>query len=163
MMIRKAIISDREQLCKLFNKTIHSHLSYISHGEMQMGIAIDQNTLAPNYQEKWKEYISHHLNDTHFSNIFVYEQGEQIMGFVLGAKEEDGDAYFGVINDLCVDSSIRKLGIGTKLIDAIIEWFKSENLESIYLESGLENHSAHHLFEKIGFQPVSKVFKLGIK
>lgn len=159
-MVRKATISDKPSLCELFDKTISSHLSYISHGEMQMGIAIDEHTLAPDYLQKWSSYITSHLEDSEYSNVLVYEEGEVILGFVLGTKTEDGGDYFGVINDLCVDVSVRKSGIGEKLTDEIIAWFKSEKIESIYLESGLNNHVAHNFFEKKGFKAVSKVFKL---
>ena len=41
----------RTQLCEFFSRIIESHKAYISHGELQMGIALDGNELAPNYKE----------------------------------------------------------------------------------------------------------------
>ncbi|MFI3268703.1 MAG: GNAT family N-acetyltransferase [Rikenellaceae bacterium] len=161
-MIRKATLSDKSVLCDLFSKTLHTHASYISHGEMQMGIATDDGTLATDFIEKWSKYIENHINDTHFSNVLIYEEDEIVLGFLLGTKEEDGSDYYGIINDVCVNSEVRKSGIGAKLMTAIFDWFKSEGIKAVYLESGLENHDAHHFFEKKGFKAVSKVFKMTI-
>lgn len=158
-MIRKANLSDKAALCGLFSATLLSRKSYISHGEIQMGIALDETTLAPDFIDKWGVYIENHITDP-FSKVLVYEADGSLLGFILGTKEEDGDKYFGVINDVCVDLSARNLGLGAKLMDAIFEWFDSENLESIFLESGVGNHDAHSFFEKRGFKVVSKVFML---
>ena len=45
----------RTQLCEFFSRIIESHKAYISHGELQMGIALDSNELAPNYKEIWQK------------------------------------------------------------------------------------------------------------
>lgn len=47
----------RTQLCEFFSRIIESHKAYISHGELQMGIALDSNELAPNYKEIWLKYL----------------------------------------------------------------------------------------------------------
>ena len=50
-MITTYSINYRTQLCEFFSRIIESHKAYISHGELQMGIALDGNELAPNYKE----------------------------------------------------------------------------------------------------------------
>ena len=47
-MIQTYSIDYRTQLCEFFSRIIESHKAYISHGELQMGIALDSNELAPN-------------------------------------------------------------------------------------------------------------------
>ena len=49
-MIQTYSIDYRTQLCEFFSRIIESHKAYISHGELQMGIALDSNELAPNYK-----------------------------------------------------------------------------------------------------------------
>ena len=50
--------------------------------------------------------------------------------------------------------------MGKEMINMCKEWFKSKNIKDIYLESGLDNHSAHKFFERNGFKPVSQIFKI---
>lgn len=56
-MIQTYSIDYRTQLCEFFSRIIESHKAYISHGELQMGIALDSNELAPNYKEMWLNYL----------------------------------------------------------------------------------------------------------
>ena len=56
-MITTYSIDYRTQLCEFFSRIIESHKAYISHGELQMGIALDSNELAPNYKEMWLNYL----------------------------------------------------------------------------------------------------------
>ena len=124
-----------------------------------MGVAIDENTLSSDYKEVWGEYIYKLIEDDKSSRVYVYENNKTIEGFIIGALEEDNHKSFGVINDICVNESNRGDGIGSKLMDSIFEWFESQGIKSIYLESGINNHSAHMYFEKRGFKAISKVFK----
>lgn len=47
MTIRPYAPQDRQKLCDLFAELIENHKEYISHGELQMGIATDRGELAP--------------------------------------------------------------------------------------------------------------------
>ena len=72
----------------------------------------------------------------------------------------EGADAFGVICDMYVKKEIRGNGMGKEMINMCKEWFKSKNIKDIYLESGLDNHSAHKFFERNGFKPVSQIFKI---
>ena len=93
MTIRPYAPQDRQKLCDLFAELIENHKEYISHGELQMGIATDRGELAPDFRNAWLRYLDR------------------------------------------------------------------QGVADCYLESGVDNHSAHRFFEKFGFGQVSCIFR----
>ena len=172
--------SDAEILCNIFINHITEHPEYISHGEIQMGVG--EGTYVPSdksgaggfiskpspfAREKWMNYINGKFDTLETSSIFkaaVISSGslevEEIAGFCVLEITDDGDAPFGMLCDVLVKEEYRGKGIGTKLIQKSMEWFRSKGIKDIYLESGLGNHAAHAYFERLGFHQVSHIFKL---
>ena len=105
----------RTQLCEFFSRIIESHKAYISHGELQMGIALDSNELAPNYKEIWLKYLDRQV-DNPDNTLLLYLEGETIIGFVLFGITNDGASPYGVIFDLSVDPAYRGKRIGQELL-----------------------------------------------
>lgn len=159
-MIRQYNAADRTMLCDFFASIIEKHKDYISHGELQMGIATDENTLAPNYKEIWLEYLDRQISSG--VSILVYEQDSKIEGFIMFGVDNDGGKDYGVIFDMGVNEQLRGRNIGSSLIQQAISSFKDAGLDSVYLESGVNNHSAHAFFESFGFSHVSNIFRAKI-
>lgn len=157
-MIRKIKEEDYTKIVNLFCNNIERNKEYISHGEIQMALAIDDFNLSSDFREIWRKYLIDHV--TKKSNIVVFEEDNKILGFVISEVSSDLDHSFGVICDILVQKDIRGKGVGTILINDVLEFFKENNIDQIFIESGLENHSAHDFFEKFGFKCVSKVFVL---
>ena len=65
-IIRQAEYKDIEKIIEIYDKTISSQLNYISHGEIQDGIATSQNELSPHRFEIWRESIEKTLE------VFLY-------------------------------------------------------------------------------------------
>ncbi len=160
-MIRRATIEDKAKLCDIFSEVINMNLSYISHGELQMGVALDEKTLATDHREVWGSYIQELIEDDKSAHVFMYEEHGDACGFIVVRLDKYNQEYFGTINDICVKQSARGGGIGGRLMDAAFEWFETQGVKSFYLESGTNNHSAHGFFEKRGFKVVSKIFHKG--
>ena len=157
-MCRQAKQEDVKRLASLFWDTVSADPSYISHGELQMGIAEKEGVLAPDGKRKWERYISEKIS-ARTSRVFVAESENTIQGFVVSEIASDGDRPFGVICDLLVRSDARGGGLGKTLLNAGREWLAGQGVDSIYLESGVGNHNAHAFFEHHGFCMVSHVFK----
>lgn len=62
-----------------------------------------------------------------------------------------GRPYF-LVDYVCVDSNYRKLGIGKKLMDKVLEIASSSDGIYIELTSRKERVAAHHLYEKCGYE-----------
>ena len=159
-MIRKIKENDYNQVVDLFCNNLENNKEYISHGEIQMNIAFDNTTLNPNFRKIWKNYLLDKI--TNNSNILVYDNDNNILGFIISEIDKDLGKEFGVICDILVISDKRKSGIGTLLVNESINYFKSKNINQVFFESGLENNLSHNFFRKFGFKAVSKVFLLNI-
>jgi N-acetylglutamate synthase-like GNAT family acetyltransferase len=70
---------------------------------------------------------------------------------------------FIVLEDIVVDSSKRDKGIGQQMLDWIFARAKEEGIARAFLESGKENHDAHHFFERNGFRQVSIVMMADLR
>lgn len=56
-----------------------------------------------------------------------------------------------ILNDLYVDSSYRKQGIGEKLIRVAMKFAKENDAKYVQLETAIDNYTAQSLYERIGF------------
>ena len=158
-MIREFRQEDKEALCRFFARLIDGHKEYISHGELQMGIATDTGVLADDFREKWSRYLDAQLS-RESNRLLIAENDGTLVGFVLFGVTDDGDAPFGVIFDLGVEPACRGQRLGQQLMGRALEWFRGQGVKDCYLESGINNHSAHEFFEHHGFRAVSSVFRL---
>lgn len=157
-MIRKLKECDYTKVVNLFCNNIERNKEYISHGEIQMGIANDSYCLSSYFREIWYKYLIEHVSKN--SNIVVFEEDNKVLGFVISEITSDLDHSFGVICDVLVQKDIRGKGIGKILINDVLLYFKENNIDQIFIESGLDNELAHNFFENIGFKCVSKVYML---
>ena len=158
-MIREFRQEDKEALCRFFARLIDGHKEYISHGELQMGIATEVGVLANDFREKWADYLDRQVANER-NRVLLCEEDGQLVGFVIFGISDDGGIPFGWIFDLGVDPAWRGKSIGEQLLGKALEFFREQGVESCYLESGKNNHSAHSFFEHHGFCPVSAVFRL---
>ena len=158
-MIKAYSTDYRTRLCEFFSKIIETHKAYISHGELQMGVALDSNELAPDYQEAWLKYLDRQVANPD-NTLLLYLDGEEITGFILFGITEDGAAPYGQVFDLSVDPAYRGKHIGQELLQRATTSFREWGVKDCYLESGVNNHSAHRFFEHHGFQQVSDIFRL---
>ncbi len=55
------------------------------------------------------------------------------------------------INDLYVDVNHRKQGLGAKLLQTAIQFAKSNSATKVSLNTAIDNYSAQHLYESLGF------------
>ena len=168
MTIYPAELNDAGALSGIFFAHLAADPHYISHGEMQMGVGEGSfkdgalhAAVAPDGREKWMKYITAHIEDDSFAEVWkaVGEDG-RILGFCVADIEEDGDVPFGMVCDVLVVPEARGTGAGGKLLSTAIAWLRSRGIKDIYLESGKDNHSAHAFFRKRGFHHISEIFKL---
>ncbi|WP_244095125.1 GNAT family N-acetyltransferase [Pedobacter alluvionis] len=56
-----------------------------------------------------------------------------------------------ILNDLYVNEAYRKQGIGEKLIKTAMDFAKANGSTFVQLETAVDNYTAQHLYENIGF------------
>jgi ribosomal protein S18 acetylase RimI-like enzyme len=156
--IRPALLEDLDAVVDLLYRTVDLHPAYISHSEIQMGVGNSTGSLEPSARDIWIRSVSSAIISP-TSAVFVAQRPEGIVGFAIAeiASTSIGVRY-GTLTDLGVDPFRRATGVGKALFDRAVEWLTASNVAMIFLESGINNDSAHGFFEKLGFRPISKVF-----
>jgi len=91
--------------------------------------------------------------------VWIAEEDSRVVGFVAGQIDNRGGGDYGVINDLCILPECRGFGIGRALVNAVSGAFVARGVGLVFLESGLQNHTAHEFFTRLGFAPISMVFR----
>ncbi len=132
-MIRKATLQDLDQLTTLF----------------------DQYALfykKPSAYEKHKAYLRERLENNE-ATIFLAFDKERVIGFALIYVTFSSLALnkILILNDLFVDSSIRKNGIGEQLIHKTAEFAKELGSNLVRLRTAKNNWIAQGLYHKTGF------------
>ena len=159
LALRPAVPADVTALADLFWASLSAHPAYISHSEIQTGIALDSGVPAPDGRTKWERYLLGKITGPH-SRVLIAEGAQSPAGFVVLSLNTDYERSFGVIDDLLVAAPARGSGLGRELLEAGIAWLRRQGARDIYLESGVENHGAHAFFGRQGFRCISHMFKL---
>ena len=91
------------------------------------------------------------LSFSSVSKCFVYEENEEVVGFIIADVFEDR----AEIIDVAVDVMYRNKKIGDKLIKHVIDLSKNRGCESITLEVKVTNKPALKLYKNNNFEIVS--------
>lgn len=88
------------------------------------------------------------------SVIFTAKEGENMAGFVqlYPSFSSVSIGKIFVLNDLFVQERFRKMGAGEMLIQRAVEYARSENAVRLVLSTGISNHTAQKLYEKLGWE-----------
>lgn len=81
------------------------------------------------------------------ARFFAAVNGGEVLGYV-GCILVCGE---GSITNVAVKKSARRMGIASRLIEALINALKGEKAESIFLEVRTSNEAAQNLYKKFGF------------
>lgn len=112
------------------------------------------------YEDKYYNNVNvlgREISDDYFlrlspvSKCFVYEEDDEIVGFILADIFSDR----AEIIDISVSLLYRNKGIGNKLLNYVLGLSKNNGCESVSLEVKSNNKSAINLYHKNGFKTVS--------
>lgn len=111
-----------------------------------------KNILNSEFDEFWKPSILESELKSNLSKYIVAKENDVIVGFA-GILITPDDTE---ITNIVTKKSVRKRGIGSLLLDRLIEMTKELGKNSISLEVNELNKSAISLYEKSGFEIVGK-------
>ncbi len=117
------------------------------------------NTISNDYREKYFEFMLKDCKDNK-GKVFVAIENEKnigmIAGFVQNYDKRDSLDYTcpkkGLIAELIVGKNARCGGVGTKLLRAMEEYFKSISCEYSQLDVFAPNENAKKFYHKNGYQ-----------
>jgi GNAT superfamily N-acetyltransferase len=133
--------------------------SYISHSELQFGRADAPDKWIDNLLAKFRTEIAERVPCRPGAPLRVASayDGDELVGMSYVTFTNEVPIPFIVIEDIVVDQRKRGGGIGQALVDWIFAQARQEGIRRAFLESGKDNHDAHHFFERNGFHQVSIV------
>ena len=111
-----------------------------------------KSILNSEFDEFWKPSILESELKSNLSKYIVAKENDVIVGFA-GILITPDDTE---ITNIVTKKSVRKRGIGSLLLDRLIEMTKELGKNSISLEVNELNKSAISLYEKSGFEIVGK-------
>lgn len=141
----------------------HKTDSYISHSEIMYGRAIDSKHWNPDLRAVFTEQL---MNDYDYSGtsqlkiLIVENELRKIVGMLVLTVISSPFKKYAVLEDMLLDGSVRGQSLGSKLLEGVIQESKNWNVSFIMLESGVNNHGAHHFFSRYGFEKVSESYML---
>lgn len=95
------------------------------------------------------------------SAIIVARDGGRIVGVSFLFMYQKLGKKKGWVEDVVVSGAYRGRGLGTKLMEKIIEIARSRKLTSLQLTSRLHRAAAHALYQKLGFKKYdTQVFRM---
>lgn len=86
------------------------------------------------------------------SGVFVAVHNEAVAGYVFCDIIDEGDGQTLYVDDLCVDPTARRMGIGNALMDRAAEYGREMNCRYLMLNVWEFNSSAVKFYEKYGLK-----------
>lgn len=148
-----------DETAAFFANNIDPDPAYISHSELMWGRAVSPDTWTPDLGKVVEREFRELAAEIGSSNKLVARcviDGE-LVAVALVAFEQDVPVPFAVLEDIVVAQDRRGEHIGQSLLDWVFGQVRERKIGRIFLESGLNNHGAHHWFERNGFNQVSIV------
>lgn len=94
------------------------------------------------------------------SVVFMAFEEDRAVGFtqLYPIFSSVGMGRSWLLNDLYVDASARKKGVGLQLLEAAKQWGRETGSRWLMLETAVDNYAAQALYEKNGWRKVDGVF-----
>ncbi|MFX1536605.1 MAG: GNAT family N-acetyltransferase [Promethearchaeota archaeon] len=109
----------------------------------------------PKAKHDWvKQFLTWLPQKNHCVLVAEDEYG-QIMGYVHGSYHSwplSPFEYYGSLNTIAVAEEARGCGIGKKLVNKLLKWFKERKIQHISIHVDYRNRIALNLYRSVGFR-----------
>jgi len=145
-IVRRATPADMPQVGRLGALLIKEHYDF----DPQRFLAAKPETSAG-----YAAFLSAQLEDPD-KVVLVADDNGDVIGYAYAAIE--GHDYMalrgpsGVLHDIIVDPGHRGRGVGQRLLDTTLEFFRSRGVPRVVLLTAERNEAAQRLFARLGFR-----------
>lgn len=95
--------------------------------------------------------------------LFIKQDGKEVArAFLYIMKNDLHDEPFGFMEDVFVDESLRRQGIGTDLVNKVIEAAEENRCYKLIATSRHERPQARALYERLGFKNHGIEFRIDL-
>jgi len=124
------------------------------------GVTLEQNVeralgVVGGHDWRWRK--ARHIDDDVAANpagVFVAEAEGRVVGYITALM--DREAGKGRIPNLAVAADFRGHGLGRRLIEHALDYFRREGLAYAMIETMAQNEAGQHLYPACGFVEVAR-------
>ena len=124
------------------------------------GVTLEQNVeqalgILNGHDWRWRK--ARHIDEDVAANaagVFVAESNGRAIGYITALI--DREAGKGRIPNLAVSTEFRGQGLGRKLIEHALDYFRREGLAYAMIETMAQNEAGQHLYPACGFVEVAR-------
>ena len=101
--------------------------------------------------------ILKHFKKLKKSKIFVAEEGNQVIGYIVGNITKNNSIVMkkeGHIFSYFVSRKYRGKGVGKELYNKLVKWFKKQKCDHLSLDVYEGNEKSYAMYRKWGFKEV---------
>jgi ribosomal protein S18 acetylase RimI-like enzyme len=98
-------------------------------------------------EAEWTEWISGSGETT--NRVFAAREDDEWLGIAVGSRTRDESTAY--VYSMWVDPSVRRVGLGHLLLDAVVDWARSIGATALELNVSRSNPGAIAFYERMGF------------
>jgi len=124
------------------------------------GVTLEQNVetaLGDLNGRDWKWRKARHIDEDVAANptgLFIAESADAVVGYI--STRIDRETGRGRIPNLAVSAEARGQGLGRRLIEQALDYFRREGLAYAVIETMAQNDIGNHLYKSCGFLEVAR-------
>ena len=100
-------------------------------------------------------------NDTYSIEFSIFEEGTKIAwAFLVVIRNERHDEPYSIMENVYVEKEHRGKGIGTKLVNAVIDKARELGCYKLLAQSRYGKDGVHNLYTRFGFKDHGKNFRM---
>jgi len=153
MIVRPATLADLSACLSLDHVSVTDHVwqMKVQESESQVGVAFHTVRLPRRMQVTYPRNLEQLVEDWQRDEAFlVAEVDGEVQGYVdlVNLPWQQ----MGQMNNLAVDRSYRRRGIGRALVRGARQWAREQGLRLLQAEATTKNYPAICFYQKLGFQ-----------
>jgi ribosomal-protein-alanine N-acetyltransferase len=117
--------------------------------------ALDQACFAPGISWSWSE-LQYFLRYPGNSAVVAEEDG-RIAGFAIAGTQRRKGELVGRLITIDVEGSMRRRGVGRRLMQAMEERLRAQNARAVLLEVAVDNLTAQEFYTRHGFTRTGRI------
>ena len=107
-----------------------------------------------------KDHLRTHLYDLYNKSqamTYVACKDRELIGFITGTIVRRSPVILpsrdGLVDNAYIKTSWRNKGIGTRLVQMLLDWFRSQGINEVRVYYQISNSRAAAFWERVGFKP----------
>lgn len=112
--------------------------------------------LGPEAPDKYRDYLTTMLENVDYLVQVAEQHDGKLVGYLLGMVLDNPAVFvlprYGFIAELMVRSEYRKLGVGQRLHQRAVKWFRRKGVDVVQLNVSTLNASGQGFWRRLGYR-----------